>query len=111
MLTLDPRRVFPRHDWQNYGWDPADPSITYDSFVEGVEGKNRPNFEATDNLMLWHFPKRGNDPGLDKVLDCLVCLPNPSLLHLLIATSGVWGSRCNYKRLLAQAQPLHCSRG
>jgi hypothetical protein len=75
MLTFDRRRVFPEHDWQTYAWDPADPSITYESFIEGVEGKNRPNFEATDNLMFWHFPKRGTTPGLDRILDCLVCLP------------------------------------
>ncbi|KAE9373446.1 hypothetical protein N431DRAFT_438711 [Stipitochalara longipes BDJ] len=71
MLTSDHRRVFPEHDWQNYPWDPADPSITYKSFVEGVNGKNKPNYELTDNLILWHFPKRGNSPSLDKVLDCL----------------------------------------
>jgi hypothetical protein len=77
MLTFDNRHVFPDHDWQNYAWDPADPSISYKSFIEGVEGKNRPNFEATDNLMVWHFPKRGTTPGLDKLLDCLVCLAIP----------------------------------
>ncbi|PMD41498.1 hypothetical protein L207DRAFT_581924 [Hyaloscypha variabilis F] len=64
-------RIFPDHDWQNYPWDPADPSITYKSFVEGVSGKNKPNYELTDNLILWHFPKRGSSPSLDKVLDCL----------------------------------------
>lgn len=74
MLTFNHSRVFPQNDWQTYAWDPADPSITYESFIEGVEGKNRPNFEATDNLMFWHFPTRGTDPGLDKLLNCLVCL-------------------------------------
>jgi len=80
MLTCDHRRIFPDHDWQNYPWDPADPSITYKSFVEGVSGKNKPNYELTDNLILWHFPNRGSSPSLDKVLDCLVCLQIPAAL-------------------------------
>jgi hypothetical protein len=48
--------------------------------VEGVSGKNKPNYELTDNLILWHFPKRGSSPSLDKVLDCVVCLQIPAAL-------------------------------
>jgi hypothetical protein len=82
MLTLDCRRVFPEADWQRYAWDPADPRTTYTSFLEGIEGKNRPNFEPTDNLMVWHFPKRGTTPGLDKLLTCLVFLSIHPFLNL-----------------------------
>jgi hypothetical protein len=74
LLTFGCSRIFPEARWQTYDYDPADPSVTYKSFIEGVKGKDRPCFEPTGGLMLWHFPERGTTPGLDRLLACLVCL-------------------------------------
>ncbi|CCU75056.1 putative Bgh-specific protein [Blumeria hordei DH14] len=63
-------RVFPKITYKLRSYDPADPEISYNAFVEGVKGKS-PSFEPSENLMIWKILPRSQDPAVDKVLDCL----------------------------------------
>ncbi|RKF80864.1 putative meiosis specific protein hop1 [Golovinomyces cichoracearum] len=64
------RRVFPNVTYNLRSYDPADPEVSYDSFVRGIRGVPV-SFDASENLMIWKILPRSQDPAVDKILDCL----------------------------------------
>ncbi|TQS37709.1 hypothetical protein Golomagni_01805 [Golovinomyces magnicellulatus] len=64
------RRVFPNITYNLRSYDPADPEVSYDSFVRGIRGVPV-SFDASENLMIWKILPRSQDPAVDKILDCL----------------------------------------
>lgn len=76
-MSLTPRRkIFPRHRFAIRTFDCADPEVTYDAFMHGINSKF--TFEPTDDLLNWKILTRSdNDPAVNKLLDWIVCFLAP----------------------------------
>jgi hypothetical protein len=69
LLRFEYSKVFPGMLYNFRALDAADPSTSYDMFMNG---RKPSDFDLTDGVSLWSIIPRNQHPGADKLLDRLV---------------------------------------